>query len=361
MNFKRFVQDYFTFSRNERKGITILLILIFILAIANNFLFYFEKPARIETNLLDSASHELGLMSDSLNKKIFSKKSFSFDPNTIDSMALDSLDLPDPVKFNLLKFRGKGGKIYSNSDFRKIYGVTDAVFSKIEPYLKVELKVEEPNLKMNMAKLFRFDPNTASDIDFQRLGLTRTQIETIRNYLSKGGKFRTKEDFSKIWGISNSQKKALSEYIVFEEKEMFASDKKIVLVNKILIELNSADSLTLELLPGIADKLSKRIVKYRDILGGFYSIGQLKEVYGISDQTFKQLEDKVTVDLSKIRKIDLNFADVNELSRHPYLKKNLARQIVNFRTKNGKISDLSVLRDSMILNIVEYTRLKPYF
>ena len=78
MNFKRFVQDYFTFSRNERKGITLLLVLIFLLAIANNFLFYFEKPAFIETNLLDSASLELGMMSDSLSRKILSKKYFSF-------------------------------------------------------------------------------------------------------------------------------------------------------------------------------------------------------------------------------------------------------------------------------------------
>jgi len=360
MNFKRFVQDYFTFSRNERKGITILLILIFLLAIANNFLFYFEKPARIETNLLDSASRELGLMSDSLNRKILTKKYFTFNPNTIDSIALDSLDLPDAVKFNLLKFRSRGGKIYSDSDFRKIYGVTEDVFSKIEPYLKVELKVEKPDLQMNGAELFLFDPNTASDIDFQRLGLTGKQVETIRNYQSKGGKFRTKEDFSKIWGISNSQKKALSEYIVFEENDNLV-ENTILTTNKILIELNSADSIALELLPGIADKLSKRIVKYRDILGGFYTVNQLKEVYGISDQTFILIEDKLTLDVSKIKKLNLNFSDVNELSKHPYLKKNLARQIVNFRTKNGKISDLSVLRDSMILNIDEYNRLKPYF
>lgn len=356
MNFKRFVQDYFTFSRNERKGITILLILIFLLAIANNFLFYFEKPARIETNLLDSASRELGMMSDSLNREILSKKYFTFNPNTIDSIALDSLDLPDAVKFNLLKFRSRGGKIYSDSDFRKIYGVTEAVFFKIEPYLKVE----KPDLKMNGAELFLFDPNTASDIDFQRLGLTRKQVETIRNYLGKGGKFRTKEDFSKIWGISNSQKKALSEYIVFEENDNLV-ENTILTTNKILIELNSADSIALELLPGIADKLSKRIVKYRDILGGFYTVNQLKEVYGISDQTFILIEDKLTLDVSKIKKLNLNFSDVNELSKHPYLKKNLARQIVNFRTKNGKISDLSILRDSMILNIDEYNRLKPYF
>ena len=84
MNFKRFVQDYFTFSRNERKGIAVLLILIFLMGIANKVIFYFEKPARIDVNLLDSASLKLGEFSDSLNQVATQKKLFSFNPNTID-------------------------------------------------------------------------------------------------------------------------------------------------------------------------------------------------------------------------------------------------------------------------------------
>jgi len=102
-------------------------------------------------------------------------------------------------------------------------------------------------------------------------------------------------------------------------------------------------------------------VKYRDLLGGFYSISQLKEVYGLSEQTIQLIEGKVTVDVTQIRKLDVNFADANELSRHPYLKKILASKIVKFRTKNGNIRDLAILRDSMILNIDEYNRIKPYY
>ena len=54
MKFKHLIQDYFTFGRNERKGVIILLILIFILAVANKTIFYFEKPAKIDVELLDS-------------------------------------------------------------------------------------------------------------------------------------------------------------------------------------------------------------------------------------------------------------------------------------------------------------------
>lgn len=359
MNFKQLVQDYFTFSRNERKGITILLVLIFLLAVANKVAFYFETPAKINTVLLDSASHELGLINDSINRNLPLRKLFLFNPNTIDSIALDSLDLPESTKFNLLKFRRKGGKFYSASDFRRIYGITDQVFARIESYLQFKNERRLPIPSVQTKELFVFDPNKATDDEFLRLGLSVKQIAIIRNYQNKGGIFKNKEGFFRMWGLRDDQKKALSNFIVIEGIKDSHTEK--VALKSLSIELNSADSIQLKQLPGIGDKLSKRIVKYRDILGGFYSVAQLKEVYGLSEQTILQLQDKVTLDITKIRKLDVNFADVNELSRHPYLQKNLARQIVKFRTKNGSIHDLAVLRDSMILNIDDYNRLKPYF
>src|SRR5665648_183808 len=112
MNFKQLIQDYFNFSRNERKGITVLLILIFLLAIANKIIFYFETPASIDAVLLASASQKLGLYNDSLNRQPTPLKLFFFNPNTIDSVALGCLDIPESVKLNVLRFRSKGGKFY---------------------------------------------------------------------------------------------------------------------------------------------------------------------------------------------------------------------------------------------------------
>lgn len=307
MNFKQLIQDYFTFSRNERKGITILLVLIFLFAIANKIIFYFETPAKIDTVLLDSARHELGLFSDSINRKTTPKKLFPNNRNTIDSNESKLL-----------------------------------------------------NVGLSNPELFIFDPNKATDEEFMRLGLSQKLVTTIRNYQGKGGSFRNKDDFFKIYGLSENQKRSLSGFVVIEGDDHYRSGIKSA-IQVILFDLNSADSIQLKLLPGIGEKLSKRIVKYRDLLGGFYSVTQLKEVYGLSEQTIQQIENRVTINIEKIRKIDINFADVNELSRHPYLKKNLARQIIKFRTKNGSIHDLAVLRDSMILNIDEYNRLKPYF
>jgi len=360
MNFKQLIQDYFTFSRNERKGIIVLIILIFLLAVANKLIFYFETPAKIDSALLDSARHELGLVNDSLNQKEPIKTLFFFNPNTIDPVALDSLDIPESVKLNLLKFRSKGGKLYTNVDFRKIFGVTDQLFNQVSPFLLLE---NETNLRKSASsapKLFLFDPNRATDGEFLRLGFSDRQITIIRKYLDKGGVFRDKADFFKIRVISENQKKILSDWVVIESRQN-ESPREELIVNAPVIDLNSADSIELKQLPGIGTVLSKRIVKYRDLLGGFYSVNQLKEVYGLSEQTIRQIEQKVKLDKSKVRKLDLNFSDVNELSRHPYLKKDLARNIVRFRSRNGSFRDLTILRDSMILNIDEYNRIKPYF
>lgn len=360
MNFRQIIQDYFTFSRNERKGIVVLIILIFLLAVANKVIFYFETPAKIDKALLDSARSELGIAIDSINQKEALLTLFVFNPNTIDSAALDSLAIPQSVKINLLKFRNNGGKIRSNSDFRKIYGVTDQLFGQVSPFLLFEN--EKTLLKNNIAvpELFLFNPNKATDNEFGRLGFSDKQIATIRKYLDKGGVFRNKNDFFKIRVISENQKRILFDWVVIEtnSEKSFGGSSTMKVFS---IELNSADSIHLKQLPGIGSVLSKRIVKYRDLLGGFYSANQLKEVYGLNEQTIRLIEENVTVDINLIRKLDLNFADLNELSRHPYLQKKLANKIVKFRTKNGSIQDFAVLRDSMILNIDEYNRIKPYF
>lgn len=358
MNFKQIIEDYFTFSRNERKGITILLVVIFMLAVANKIIYYFETPAIIDTHLLDSPN-EPGLIKDTKNNLVQQNKLFNFNPNTIDRKALDSLSLPEAVKRNMLKFRDKGGKYYAESDFKKIYGVTDSIYKKLAPFLLFEnQKFKSTKVKVPI-ELFTFDPNISSDKDFLSLGLSEKQIQTIRNYQSKGGNFRSKADFLKIYGISQTQKEALSAYVIIEEKSKVNQEKKAE-KSEILIEINVTDSIELMKLPGIGNKLSKRIVKYRDLLGGFYALAQLKEVYGLSEQTIHRMEGMVKVDPAKVHKVDLNFGDWNELAKHPYIQKNMANQIIKFRTKYGSIKEPSVLRDSLILNLEEYTRLRPY-
>jgi DNA uptake protein ComE-like DNA-binding protein len=359
MSFRRFVQDYFTFSLNERKGITVLLILIFILGIANKIFFYFEEPNIIDVNLLQQTSNRLEANNDSLTQEKAELELFLFNPNTIDSLTLTRLDIPTFVKSNLLKFRNKNGKFYSKSDFRKIYGVTDELYAEVEPFLVIDPIKPGSHSAHQKMELFQFDPNMATDSEFRSLGFSDQQITSIRNYLNKGEVFRTKDDFNKIVDISDDQKRLMLSFIRIGNTPKSVNELiKTGRANP--IELNSTDSVLLESLPGIGDKLSKRIVKYRDLLGGYYSVLQLKEVYGLSEQTLQGISELVCIDTTKIRKLDLNFSDIKELARHPYIQKEMADKIVKFRSTNGQINNSMLLLDNMILNIDQYKRLKPY-
>lgn len=310
MNFRQIIRDYFTFSRGERKGVIILLILIFLLAVANKLIFYFETPARIDLVLLDSAKHALALYSDSINQNpsMSTRAGYSFSNEVVE-------DQPN---------------------------------------------VHPSNVTSANSELFTFDPNKATDDDFRRLGFSEKQITSIRKYMGTGVVFRSKDDFYKIRVITEDQKRILSGYVVIERDSKMPVNKEFTSQQK-PIELNSADSVLLKQLPGIGDKLSKRIVKYRDLLGGFHSINQLREVYGLDETILKSLENRIIIDGTKIKKLNLNFSDQAELSRHPYIRTNLAEKIIKFRTTFGSINDWSMLVDSMILNIDEFNRLKPYF
>lgn len=316
MNFKQFVRDYFTFSRNERKGVIILLLIIFVLAIANKMIFYLEKPATLNKALFDSAKHELAVFSDSVN----------------------------------LETQTKAIKSWSNVSTVSNLPVNSRGIEKTETDSKTEAKVQ----------LFKFDPNKCSDLDFQNLGFSEKQVRAIRKYIGAGAVFRSAEDFFRIKVITEKQKEALRQWIDIEKENGTITEGRGK-SKSIEIELNSADSITLEQLPGVGKTLSKRIVKYRDLLGGFYSVDQLKEVYGLSESTISQIESKIRIDKQRIRKVDFNFGEMGDLSRHPYIKRNLAGKIIKFRSKYGKISDLAVLRDSLVLTGEEYERIKPYF
>jgi competence protein ComEA len=127
-----------------------------------------------------------------------------------------------------------------------------------------------------------------------------------------------------------------------------------------IIELNSADTSLLESLPGIGPVLSVRAIKYRELLGGFCSVNQLREVYGLSEETFILIEKRIRVDTLKIRKIDVNNADYGQLLRHPYLEKYDVTTILKYRELKGRITGFSDITESKLLPIDKASRMRPY-
>ena len=133
-----------------------------------------------------------------------------------------------------------------------------------------------------------FNPNTSTDEDWKDMGLSEKQIAIIDNFESKGGRIKTKEDFKKIYGITDDDYKRISPYIYVRSKIRNANYKQTdstkkhygIKDNSIIIELNNADTLSLTQIIGIGPSFAKRICSYRDKLGGYLYKEQLKEVYG---------------------------------------------------------------------------------
>jgi DNA uptake protein ComE-like DNA-binding protein len=129
---------------------------------------------------------------------------------------------------------------------------------------------------------------------------------------------------------------------------------------KKILDINTCDSAMLEALPGIGPVLSARIVKYRNLLGGYASVDQLREVYGLTEETFNLVSGRLTADPSQIRKIDINTADYKQLIRLPYFEKYEVTAILKYRELNGKVHGIKDLIDNKLINEDKAEKVKYY-
>src|SRR4030095_9380470 len=194
------------------------------------------------------------------------------------------------------------------------------------------------------------DPNTISTSDWKRLGLREKTINTIQNYLTKGGHFYKPDDLQKIYGLHDDEYERLKPFIKIESNtsktnDDFVSSKskdeiqptKIYAARYSIIDINTADTTAFISLPGIGSKLAVRIVTFREKLGGFYSVEQIGETYGLPDSTFQKIKQYLKLDNLSVKKININTATVDEMKAHPYIKFSIANPIVAYR-KIGRAS-----------------------
>lgn len=210
---------------------------------------------------------------------------------------------------------------------------------------------------------FMFDPNQLSETNWKKLGLTDKQIHSIKNYEAKGGTFRKKEDVKKMYCISPELYASLEPYInipVEEKKEAFkTSDHKNPLPELKILELNSVDSSQLTTIKGIGAFYAKTIIKYRNALGGYYAKEQLMEVWKFDQEKFDAIEKYITVDASKLKKININRCTAKEL-KHPYINWKIANGIINYRTKHGSFQSVEEIKKTDLLDEKTFLKIAPY-
>lgn len=230
-------------------------------------------------------------------------------------------------------------------------------------------------------RLFSFDPNALADSGWAELGLRERTISTIRKYLSRGGMFREPADLLKIYGLRKDEAERLMPYVRIQKvqpkrnasvgymrqawrqdgqagaaRSFYASMPARPWASRTenhparrIMDINTADSADFERLPGIGPTLAARIIRFRNACGGFYSVNQVSEIYGISDTLFLAIRPRLILSEPEVRKVNINDWDEDSLARHPYIQRHEARAIAKFRKQHGRFqTEEDLLKLTMI-------------
>jgi competence ComEA-like helix-hairpin-helix protein len=302
---KKWWKDYFSFTKKERIGVIVLLIIIVVVFLLPAF---FSNPAPPDAAAVKVFKEQIAVLETKKETR----------PNNI-----NHYDKKDYQDFNAEKNPSPG-------------------------------------------ELFYFDPNTASQDEWQRLGLREKTVHTILNYLSKGGKFRKPEDMLKIYGLKEEDAQRLIPYVRIagapEHKNDNYTDRAIAKPEKkiSIIDVNSADTNLLKSLPGIGSKLAQRIINFREKLGGFYSVSQIAQTYGLPDSTFQKISSYLTIRKDAIKQININVATADDLKVHPYIGWKIANAIIQYRIQHSDFQSIEDIRKIALISDDDYKKIYPY-
>lgn len=247
--------------------------------------------------------------------------------------------------------------IYFFADFNQY----EKTFPEEKKWLSLQKEIDaakETKYK-DKQKVYTFNPNFISDYKGYKLGMSVEEIDRLLAFRKQDKYVNSAEEFQKVTQISDSLLKVMSPLFKFPdwtqkkndfktEKKEYAQKASFKKESIIIKDINQASQEDLIAIYGIGEALSSRILKQKEILGGFVSMEQLEEVWGLSPEVIAQLNSHFKVIMpSGFKKIAINDATLKELSQFPYFKYTLAKQIVTYRSMNGNfnnIEDLSKIK-----------------
>lgn len=216
---------------------------------------------------------------------------------------------------------------------------------------------------------FPFDPNTADSTQLLRLGLEPWQVRNIYKYRGRGGIYRKKEDFARLYGLTVKDYRRLEPYIRISSDYLPASTlvQEEHVVRDTLrypvkigegeqVVLNTADTTELRKVPGIGTYYAARIVRYGQRLGGYVSVDQLDEIEDFPQEAKKYF----TIQDAHPQQLNVNQLTLQQLRKHPYINFYQAKAIVDYRRLHGNLKSLQELRLSKDFPPEAIERLTPY-
>ena len=208
------------------------------------------------------------------------------------------------------------------------------------------LKVEKKNY---IPKIYPFNPNYITDYKGSKLGMSIEEIDRLLNFRKTNQYVNSALEFQKVTQVSDSLLNAISPYFKFPDwvnkskaKSYKPFEKKIEKL--VPLDINLATKEDLIKIYGIGPALSDRILKQKELFGGFVSMKQMDDVWGLSPEVIENLNKHFKIaSLPKIKKIDINNSSIKELLLFPYFKYALAKAIVTYRSMNGDFKNFEDL------------------
>ena len=237
--------------------------------------------------------------------------------------------------------------------------------------LTKERKKRQEEVRMPVQS-FPFNPNTADSMTLLRVGLKSWQVKNLMAYRRAGGRWKDADDFKRLYGLSDEEFQRLRPYIQIPPavKEVYFTEHDRARQDSLhhlrpekftqltVLDLNTVDTLTLRKIPGIGVGYSRSIVSYRERLGGFVSVAQLKDIEGLPAriEEWFSVEEQVAV-----RTISINKSDFKTLVRHPYLSYEQVKVITTHIRKYGPLRSWKDLQLYPEFTPQDFERLTPYF
>ncbi|MBO9732947.1 MAG: helix-hairpin-helix domain-containing protein [Chitinophaga sp.] len=316
---KSFVRGYLRFSRRERYGIFSLVAGMMLTCYTPDLLFYFQRRIPVaDSNDLKAAV----LAFEAANKPAATAQTlFYFDPNTLPEAGWQQLGVPERTALTITKYLSHGGHFRKATDLTRIYSLPPDLCAQLIPYVRIVEKKEE-----------RVWERRESKGSYPRYGA-----------FQGASSFPGKRDSARWHGNDAAS------FTRYRKKGTPA-----------VIDINTADTLAWQTLPGIGPGFARRIVAFRDRLGGFYEVAQVAECYGLADTVFQKIQPFLQIGNSSLIKLDLNLTDEKSLAAHPYIRYRLARLIVQYRSAHAGFKAISELRALPLVDEIIYRKIEHY-
>jgi len=237
--------------------------------------------------------------------------------------------------------------IYFFADFSSESNSEALSQQKIETFQAQIDSIKLARAEADSLKIYPFNPNYITDFKGYTLGMSVEEIDKLHQFRDEDRWINSAKDFQKVTGVSDSLLASISPYFKFPDWVIEAEKKKSkvkAIASTPISDLNKAEAEELQKVNGIGEVLANRIVNYRTKIGGFRSEIQLKDIYGLNYETREKLRQQFQVFKDEeFGLININKAKILDLVDVPYIKYELAREIIDYRQLHEKISSFEEL------------------